>query len=430
MTSIGMLRRRRTWFALGLITIIAVGVGAVVFIRAGAAYDIVERLPVRRGMNEARDVRFESAAQLLPAVRGPWIGLSDIIPVDAWPREVVTHYRSNLQARLLARTPPAALQSTRTLQFGGPRGRNVRSIKCGKRALLFHSALLKRKRTGPTGLGPTRRFFDLAVIEADDTTDLGRETPLLEIVEGPLTDSLPLAVAAIEDEMRLVYITNDSITEQRGHVTRSGLKLDKPTVLRPFEGRAGDLQMLATSDAYHMIWSEGPSYQSPRYHLYYQRADRDGHWDLPRVLSKTVNDGTASLLVDGEDVLVAWSDHRFKEWHLLGNHNNIHKIFVQRVSGHDRRSRRPVLLSDPNTRRLRVDRTFLAATPDELVIYWFDQTGDGSWSRAAVDRALTTITLLEPMPGPRLMEDYAARLRSLDGVGRPRQTAIVPFMGD
>jgi hypothetical protein len=239
-----------------------------------------------------------------------------------------------------------------------------------------------------------------------------------------------VAVAAIEDEMRLVYITNDTITEQRGRVTRSGLKLDKPTVLRPFEGRAGDLQMLATSDAYHMVWSEGPSYQSPRYHLYYQRADRNGQWDRPKVLTKTINNGTASLLVDGEDVLVAWSDHRFQEWKLFGSHNNMNKIFVQRVSGHDRRSRRPVLLSDPDTRYERIAHLFLAATPDEYVIYWSGTAEDTYWNRAAVDRTLSTLTVLEPMPGPRLMEDYAARLRSLDDVGRPRRAAVVPFMGD
>ena len=429
MTSSGMVRKRR-WVALGLLTIIAVGVGAIALTFGRTGYGTVEHLPARPGRDEARAVRFESSRPWRSAVRGPWIGLSDLIPIDAWPKEVRTQYHASQQIRARGGAPQAAIASTRRLQFGGPRGRSLRSIWCGGRALLFHSARLKEKRTGISGLGPTRRFFDLAVIDVDDATDQGREMPLLEIVEGPLTDWLPFAVAAIDTQLRLVYITNSTITERRGRVTAAGLELDEPTVLGPFRERAGDLFLLATSDAFHMVWSAGSYHENHGYRLFYQRADRDGGWERPILLTESANRRTANLLVDGEDVFVAWSDHRFQEWAWDGP-ENMYKIFVQRISGHDRRLGRPVLMSDPDDRSDWADRLFLAATQDELVIYWSGRNSSGQpWHRAAIDRSLTTLTPLDPLDHRTLMEDYVARLRWLDGEGRSTQAVVAPPVAD
>jgi len=104
---------------------------------------------------------------------------------------------------------------------------------------------------------------------------------------------------------------------------------------------------------------------------------------------------------------------------------------VQRISGHDRRLGRPVLMSDPDDRSDWADRLFLAATQDELVIYWSGRNSSGQpWHRAAIDRSLTTLTPLDPLDHRTLMEDYVARLRWLDGEGRSTQAAVVPPVAD
>ena len=179
-----------------------------------------------------------------------------------------------------------------------------------------------------------------------------------------------------------------------------------------------------------MVWSEGPYHKSDGYRLFYRRADRNGRWERPRVLTESANRGTANLLVDGEDVFVAWTDHRFREWAWDGVENT-HKIFVQRIGGHDGRFGRPVLLSDPDDRADKARRLFLAATRDELVVYWTGRTSGGRpWQRAAIDRALTTLTPLDTLTHRALMEDYAARMRWLDGEGRSMQAIVDPVVAD
>jgi len=393
------------------------------------AFNTVDHLPARTGQDDARAVRFESARPLGAFVRGPWIKLSGLIPVEAWPAEVVNHYLASQRVRALGNAPPAAIESTRGLHFGSPRGRKVRSIWCGGHALLFHSAKIHEKRTGVSGTGPTRRFFDLAVIDIDDATDRGREVPLIDVVEAPLTDRLPFAAAAIDDQVLLVYITSSAIIEQRGRVTAAGLELDEATALGPFEGRVGDLHLLATPEAFHLVWSEGRDREYDDYRLLYRRKNRDGRWESPRTLTESANSGTANLLVDGDDIFVAWSDHRFREWRWVG-YEKTHKIFVQRGSRHGRQFGRPTLMSDPDDRYDEAERLFLAASQDEIVIYWSLKNVGARWHRAAVDRALTTVTPLDDLDHASLMQDYTARLRLLAGEGPLRQAAAQPPIAD
>jgi len=189
-----------------------------------------------------------------------------------------------------------------------------------------------------------------------------------------------------------------------------GLELGPPEVI--FESERGDrrvfdVQLLETEGGgrVDLVFQFGPQL------VHSSLTEGAELWARPSVLSETALPGSASLVVEGQRIQVAWSDQRYETMEGWAPINGRKLMLCSSADG-GASFGDPVLIGSKDRRSDAVARTYLALLGDVPILFAKDD-GTDRWARYVLDRDLQGYSTLEPVPESDLERAFEARMRPL-----------------
>ncbi len=403
---------RKVWIPVASVAAIALlGLWAVA-LRGGAGYRTVRRIdPSFAKTIEFGPQRFELSRPLWTVVKDAWAPLITIREPALWPK------RSRQGRRIRDAGDPGGWQ------FGGPFGGGVQSrlLVCGGRALLFISQMVREipaQRQGGRTTATGHRYFELVVLAGwTDRPEAERAVTIVDEIEGPFVSEHMIldGDTARGEEILVAFAAIDGIHYLGGSVNGGSVTWSRPAPMHAVgQGqRVHYMEVRRSQTWYHLVWTEALAGDQAMNTLYHARSQVPGQgWSGPRALSRTARQ-RFSVVADGADVFVAWSDSRFRETQAAAFVNDS-KLFIARSSNEGRTFGRPTLISDPADPRDDAKDFLLVAADRDLYVYWVPEY-DAPRQHAVIDRELRTMRLLGEISDKAITTAYEERLRSVLG---------------
>jgi hypothetical protein len=300
----------------------------------------------------------------------------------------------------------------------------ARFVKVAGRQFFLVSAPAPRAKppgaATPAG-APDKAVHTLALLDVDDGLT---ETIVLPAVEVVRTRALDFAAIAFNDRLVIVYAEGPAIHQLIGTFTHGTLAFTKPDLAwRAPEAPEGTeapqapepislMRLRLGHEQLHLLWCQGMRLLHSS-----STAPWETGWGAPQTVSSAANgancpDG-ADMIVDGQDVFVAWSDNRLRgTWDEKSGYDNDLKLFVAASRDHGGTFSTPVLFSDPLNKDEQVDRVFLTLANDKLILCW-TEAPKASWRCGVLDRSLRTLEVGTAVHNDKkLFQAYTARMKT------------------
>jgi hypothetical protein len=407
MMSIGPSRGR------GIGLLLAVSVAALV--GCGEGYEVAERRAAVSAPAAAENTcRFEQSRQLLPVSRASWLTSLDYVTPKHWPAGMYDDFRKHQEVKRArgSRAPDWPTRRADRFRFEAYRSpARAFVVKPGGHSLFFVS-LLTMRNTMRSGGDSSGAFHTVAVLDVDRGM---QEQVLLRNVEGGQRDApLEFQVAAVGDDVVLVYATGLSIFHMRGRASDQGFVFSKPALIRQPQVPALDLCLATSPRGLHLVWTEPGETPAHRSLHYTNTTGPDASWSVPLVGTETAVPGTANLLIDGTEVFALWADGRF----VAGGTESTSSGKVMAMASRDEGMTfsRPVMISDPTDADDTAARLLVAMSGHDLVVYSSPESGSDwpqRWRRATLDRSLRAVTPEGELTGDELLAAYSSRMISV-----------------
>lgn len=394
---------RRALTAAGLALVVALA-------GCGEGYNVARRSVAPKGAGAeaaatpAKSCRFELSPAPLPVSRASWLSRIDIAQ-RFWPKSMYADYNAYLASRrqLGARAPnwpEPRFDRVRFEDFRGPV--STVALRNGEQTIFFLARLTSRRSGSPPGsVGGCNHKISMLIDEGERV-----EQVVVPGVEAGRADApLEMVAAVIGGQLVLVYASADSIYAIVGGADADGIALSPPGLLRKTPVPAADLRLAASGGRAILAWSEPPQVgaASPL-RVVSSEGGVTGLSGVPHALTETLRPGTATLLVDGDDVHVAWVDLRFDPMK-----TDAGRIMI--APSHDGGATfgEPTVISDLREAGDVAARIYLGIGDDGLVVFAANPPGvpwPETWSALTVDSTLRTAAPAGQIAGRDLLAAY------------------------